>query len=156
MNPADPIETRLRELGLELPAAPAPGGSYLPYRIHHDALILAGAICVREGVVTHTGQAGRDQTAPAAYAAAERCALNLLAAIKAALGRLDRVQEFLFVGGYVNAVAGFDQSPQVINGASDPFVKLYGEAGKHARTAVAVAGLPRNATVEVQATVRFA
>jgi enamine deaminase RidA (YjgF/YER057c/UK114 family) len=71
------------------------------------------------------------------------------------LGRLDRVEEFLYVGGYVNAVAGFDQSPQVINGASDLFVKLYGDAGKHARTAVAVAGLPRNATVEVQATIRF-
>ena len=83
------------------------------------------------------------------------CALNTLAAIKSALGRLDRVKEFLFVSGFVNGVAGFSDSPQVINGASDLFGKLYGEAGKHARAAVAVAGLPRNATVEIQVTVRF-
>ena len=151
----DPIETKLRGLGLELPTAPTPGGSYVPHRISGNTLILSGVICVRDGIVTHTGQVGRDQTVPTACAAAELCALNLLAAIKASLGRLDRVEEFLYIGGYVNAVAGFDQSPQVINGASDLFVKLYGDAGKHARTAVAVAGLPRNATVEVQATIRF-
>lgn len=92
----------------------------------------------------------------AGYAAARVCALNTLASIKLALGSLDRVKEFLYVGGYVNAVSGFSESPQVINGASDLFAALYGEAGKHARAAVAVAGLPRNATVEIQVTVRFA
>jgi enamine deaminase RidA (YjgF/YER057c/UK114 family) len=76
-----------------------------------------------------------------------------LASIRAALGGLDRVREFLFLSGYVNAVAGFDRSPQVINGASDLFVGLYGERGRHARAAIAVAGLPRNATVEIQVTV---
>ena len=151
----DPIEEKLDALGLTLPSPPLPGGSYVPHRINGNTLILAGVISARDGVVTHAGQVGREQTVETAAAAAQVCALNTLAAIKGALGSLARVQEFLYVGGYVNALPGFDQSPQVINGASDLFVKLYGEAGKHARAAVAVAGLPRNTTVEIQVTVRF-
>jgi enamine deaminase RidA (YjgF/YER057c/UK114 family) len=151
----DPIEEKLRALGLALPAAPAPAGSYVPYRIHGDALILSGVLCVRDGAVTHAGQVGRDQTVESGREAARVCALNALAATKSALGRLDRVREFLLVSGYVNGVAGFAESPQVVNGASDLFVELYGEAGKHARAAVAVAGLPRNASVEIQVTLRF-
>ncbi len=150
----DLIENRLAELGLTLPAAPSPGGNYVPHRIHGETLVLAGVISARDGVVT-AGQVGHERTVEEGYAAARVCALNALAAIKGALGRLDRVQEFIYLGGYVNAVAAFDQSPQVINGASDLFAGLYGEAGKHARAAVAVAGLPRNATVEIQVTVRF-
>jgi enamine deaminase RidA (YjgF/YER057c/UK114 family) len=151
----DSIEEKLSALGLTLPAAPLPGGSYVPHRINGNTLILAGVISARGGVVTHAGQVGREQTVETAVAAAQVCALNTLASIKGALGSLDRVQEFLYVAGYVNAVTGFDQSPQVINGASDLFVQLYGEAGKHARAAIAVAGLPRNTTVEIQVTVRF-
>jgi enamine deaminase RidA (YjgF/YER057c/UK114 family) len=151
----DPIETRLQELGLTLPAAPVPSASYLPFRFNGNTLVLAGVICTCGGIVTHAGQVGRDQTVETGYAAAQVCALNALASLKLALERLDRVTEFVFMSGYVNAVAGFDQSPQVVNGASDLFVKLYGEAGRHARAAVGVAGLPRNATVEIQLTVVF-
>ena len=140
---------------MALPPPPSPGGNYVPYRINGNTLVLAGVIAIRDGVVTHAGQVGREQTVEGGYAAAQVCALNTLAAIKGALGRLDRVKEFVYLGGYVNAVAGFGESPQVINGASDLFVKLYGEAGKHARAAIAVAGLPRNATVEIQVTVSF-
>ena len=151
----DAIEARLQELGLALPPPPAPAGSYVPFRINGNTLILSGVLAMRDGTVTHAGQVGREQTVESGNAAARVCALNTLAAIKAALGRLDRVKEFLFVSGFVNGVAGFADSPQVINGASDLFVQLYGEAGKHARAAVAVAGLPRNTTVEIQVTVRF-
>ncbi len=151
----DPIESKLTSLGLSLPPPPAPLGSYVPYRVSGDTLFLSGVLPVRDGAVTHAGQVGREQTVESANAAAQVCALNTLAAIKAALGSLDRVKEFLLVNGYVNGISGFDQSPAVINGASDLFVKLYGDAGKHARAAVAVAGLPRNATVEIQVTVRF-
>jgi len=151
----DPIETKLAALGLTLPPPPSPGGNYVPHRINGNTLVLAGVIAIRDGVVTHAGQVGREQTVESGYAAAQVCALNTLAAIKGALGRLDRVKEFVYLGGYVNAVAGFGESPQVINGASDLFVKLYGEPGKHARAAIAVAGLPRNATVEIQVTVSF-
>ena len=151
----DPIEKKLQELGLTLPGPPAPAASYLPFRINGNTLILAGVICISEGKVTHAGQVGRDQTVETGYAAAQVCALNALASIKAALGELDRVRDFLFVLGSVNAVVGFDQSPQVINGASDLFVKMYGDRGRHARAAIAVAGLPRNSTVEIQVTVTF-
>lgn len=149
------IEEKLTTLGLSLPSAPSPGGNYVPFRINGNTLVLAGVISAREGVLTHTGQVGAEQTVESGYTAAHGCALNVLAAIKAALGDLDRVREFIYLGGYVNAVPGFDASPQVINGASDLFVRLYGDAGKHARAAIAVAGLPRNATVEIQVTVSF-
>jgi enamine deaminase RidA (YjgF/YER057c/UK114 family) len=151
----DAIEEKLAALGLKLPSAPVPAASYLPFRISHDTLILSGVVCMLDGVVTHAGQVGRDQTVETARAGARVCALNILASTKLALGRLDRVREFLYVAGYVNAIAGFDQSPQVINGASDLFVELYGERGQHARAAIAVAGLPRNSTVEIQVTLRF-
>jgi enamine deaminase RidA (YjgF/YER057c/UK114 family) len=147
----DPIEEKLHKLGLSLPSPPVPGGSYVPFRLHGSTLILAGVISGRDGAIT-SGQVGRDLTVEAARTAAQLCALNLLAAAKLALGRLDRVKTILFLSGYVNAVSGFDQSPQVINGASDLLVELYGEAGRHARAAIAVAGLPRNAAVEIQAT----
>ena len=150
----DPIEIKLQELGLALPPPPTPAGSYVPYRINDNTLVLAGVISSTDGKA-HAGQVGNDQTVEAGYAAAQVCALGALSSIKAALGRLDRVREFILVNGYVNGVAGFAGSPQVINGASDLFVKLYGDPGRHARAAVAVAGLPRNATVEIQVTVRF-
>jgi len=151
----DAIEEKLASLGHTLPSAVVPVASYIPYRINGNTLILSGVISARDGVVT-AGQVGKDQTVETAQAAAVLCALATLASIKLALGSLARVREFLYLGGYVNAVAGFDQSPQVINGASDLFVALYGDAGRHARAAVAVAGLPRNATVEIQVTVTFA
>ncbi|HEY5227117.1 MAG TPA: RidA family protein [Opitutaceae bacterium] len=151
----DPIEEKLGKLGLTLPIAAVPAASYVPFKVNGNTLILSGVICIRDGVMTHAGQVGAGQTVESAFEGAKVCALNILASVKLALGQLDRVQEFLFVAGYVNAVTGFDKSPQVINGASDLFVELYGERGRHARAAVAVAGLPRNSTVEIQATVLF-
>jgi enamine deaminase RidA (YjgF/YER057c/UK114 family) len=147
------IETKLASLGLVLPAPAAPGGSYLPYRLHGDTLILAGVISSFNGQMTHVGQVGREHTIETAREAARICALNVLTNLKLALGSLDRVEAFLYVGGYVNGVSGFADAPAVINGASDLFVELFGDAGRHARAAVAVAGLPKNATVEIQVTV---
>jgi enamine deaminase RidA (YjgF/YER057c/UK114 family) len=150
----DAIETKLQELGLALPPAPTPAGSYVPFRVNGNTLYLSGVISIQGGVVI-AGQVGKEQTVESAYQAAQVCALNSLASIKLALGSLSRVKEFLVVSGYVNGVSGFSESPQVINGASDLFLKVYGDAGKHARAAVAVAGLPRGAAVEIQVTVRF-
>ena len=148
------IEEKLTSLGLSLPEAPQPGGNYVPHRIVGNTLILAGVISVSNGEVT-AGQVGDTQTVETGQEAAQLCALNALAAIKGALGSLDKVKQFLYMGGYVNAVSGFPDSPLVINGASNLFVELYGEAGKHARAAIAVAGLPKNATVEIQVTVEI-
>lgn len=147
------IAQKIKELGLEVPAPPQPAGSYLPYRRHGNVLYLAGVLCVRDGVLTHEGPVGGSQTVATGYEAARVCALNVLAAIQGAAGSLDAVEQFLYMGGFVNAVAGFADSPQVINGASELFVEVFGEAGKHARAAVAVAGLPKNATVEIQVNV---
>lgn len=143
-------EEKLEARGWHLPQPPSPGGSYLPWRRHGSLLVLAGVICIRDGVLTHEGQVGATQTVESAQEAARVCALNALAAAKGALGSLDAIEAVLYVGGYVNAVAGFAESPQVINGASEVFAEALGEVGKHARAAVAVAGLPKNATVEIQ------
>ncbi len=146
MNP----EARLAELGLTLPNPPAAAGSYVPTVRTGNLLYCAGTIAVFNGQQTHIGQVGKEQTIEAAKKAAEVCALNTLANIKAAVGSLENVSRIVFVTGFVNAVDGFTESPAVINGASDLFVKIFGEAGKHARAAVAVSGLPRGTTVEVQ------
>lgn len=149
MNP----EAKLVELGLILPDAPAAAGSYVATVRTGNLLYCAGTISAFNGRITHAGQVGKEQTVEAGYESAKVCALNTLANIKVALGSLDQVARIVFVGGFVNGVSGFADSPAVINGASDLFVAVFGEAGKHARAAVAVAGLPKNSTVEIQVVV---
>jgi len=143
-------EEKLAELGLVLPTPPAAAGSYLPTVRTGNLLYCAGTLPMLDGKLTHSGQVGREQTVATGAKAAEGCALNTLANIKAATGSLERVARIVFVSGYVNAVDGFADSPAVINGASDLFVRIFGEAGRHARAAVAVNGLPRGATAEIQ------
>ncbi|PTX99018.1 RidA family protein [Opitutus sp. ER46] len=143
-------EAKLAELGITLPTPPAAAGSYVPTVRTGNLLYCAGTICMIGGQMTHVGQVGKEQTIEAAKKAAEVCALNALANVKAAVGSLDKVVRIVFVSGFVNAIDGFMDSPAVINGASDLFVKVFGDAGKHARAAVAVNGLPRGSTTEVQ------
>jgi len=143
-------EKNLADLGFTLPPPPAPAGNYLPYVRSGKLVFLAGTLPMRDGVITHAGQVVRDLDVAAGYAAAQVCALNTLAALKAAAGSFDNLERFVFVNGFVNAVAGFADSPAVINGASDLLVKVFGDRGRHARAAVAVAGLPKNAAVEIQ------
>lgn len=151
MNP----EAALAALGLSLPNPPAAAGSYVPTVRTGNLLFCAGTICMANGQMTHTGQVGKEQTVASAQKAAEVCALNTLANIKAAVGSLDAVARVVMVNGFVNAVDGFGDSPAVINGASDLLVKVFGEAGKHARAAVAVNGLPRGSTTEIQIVVEL-
>ena len=149
------VEERLRELGLQLPAVPAAAGNYLPFRISGSTLYLAGAITMVNGELSHTGKVGDGQSVEDGYQAARVCALNAIAVMNEALGDLDRVEAILLVTGYVNAVDGFTQAPAVINGASDLLVGVFGEAGKHARVAVSMSGLPLDTTTEVQITLAF-
>lgn len=147
-----PITDRLRELGLELPRLPQPAGSYVPFRRHGDIVYLAGQTSSRDGKAIYAGALHGPDDVERGYAAARLCMLNLLAALSQACdGDLDRVGGCLKVNGFVLAAAGFDAVPAVVNGASDLLIELFGDAGKHARTAVGVAVLPRNATVEVEA-----
>ncbi len=148
-------ESRIAEIGLALPPPPAAAGSYVPTVRTGNLLYCAGTLPMIDGKLTHTGQVGREQTVQGGAKAAENCALNTLANVKAALGSLDRVGRIVFVSGFVNAVDGFAESPAVINGASDLFVKVFGEAGRHARAAVAVNGLPKGATAEIQVVVEI-
>ncbi|GHC10805.1 RidA family protein [Cerasicoccus arenae] len=144
------LELRLKELGYELPDAPAPAGSYVPFVRVGDVLHISGSICMQKGEMTHTGKVGKLRDLEYGQKAAAVCVLNSLAVIKSAVGSLDAVKRIVFVNGFVNADEGFADSPAVINGASDLLVALFGEMGKHARAAVAVSGLPKNTTVEIQ------
>jgi enamine deaminase RidA (YjgF/YER057c/UK114 family) len=148
-------EKTLVSLGLELPQPPAPGGNYVPAKRLGSVMYLSGAISTGpDGVIA--GMAGVDRTIEEGYAAARACALTQLAILKRELGSLDRVAEVLTVNGYVNAAPGFGNSPEVINGASDLLVQVFGDAGRHVRAALGVSALPRNALVELQMSVRVA
>jgi len=144
-------EARLKELGIVLPSLPAPGGNYVPAKTVGSMVYLSGVISTGpDGLIT--GIVGHDRTIDEGYAAARACALTLLAVLQRHLGSLDAVKSVVGVNGYVNAVAGFADSPKVINGASDLFVEVLGDAGRHVRAAIGVSALPRNALVEVQIT----
>ena len=139
----------LTSLGLRLPAAPAPGGSYVPAKTVGGLVYLSGVISQDEmGVIA--GVVGADKTVEDGYAAARTCALQHLAVLEKHLGSLDRVKGVVSLNGYVNSVAGFADSPKVVNGASDLLVELFGDAGRHVRAAIGVSGLPRRALVETQ------
>jgi enamine deaminase RidA (YjgF/YER057c/UK114 family) len=146
-------EDKLTEMGLKLPPPPSPGGNYVAAKRAGSILYLSGVISTGPEGIT-TGLAGVDRTVEEGYAAAQRCALTQLAVIKNALGSLDAVAEVLTVNGYVNAAAGFGDSPAVINGASDLLVRVFGDAGKHVRAALGVSALPKNALVELQMTIK--
>lgn len=147
-------EARLQELGIVLPELPSPGGNYVPAKTMGHIVYLSGVISIgAAGVIT--GTVGADRTIQEGYAAARACALTHLAVLRRHLGSLDAVKSVVGVNGYVNAVAGFADSPAVVNGASDVLVKVFGEAGRHVRAAIGVSALPRNALVEVQMTVEI-
>ncbi|MGH9591324.1 MAG: RidA family protein [Terracidiphilus sp.] len=146
-------EANLAALGLALPPAPTPAGSYVSAKQVGDIVYLSGVISAdANGIIT--GSAGAGRTVEEGYAAARACALTLLAVLKRHLGSLDHVAEVVAVTGYVNAASGFADSPGVINGASDLLTQVFGETGRHVRVALGVSAVPRNALVEVQMTVR--
>jgi enamine deaminase RidA (YjgF/YER057c/UK114 family) len=148
------IEARLAKLGIVLPVLPSPGGNYVPAKTVGQIVYLSGVISIgMDGVIVGTVGAGR--SIEEGYAAARACALTHLAVLRRHLGSLEAVKNIVGVNGYVNAIAGFADSPAVINGASDLLVEVFGEAGRHVRAAIGVSALPRNALVEVQMTVEI-
>jgi enamine deaminase RidA (YjgF/YER057c/UK114 family) len=147
-------ERRLKELSIALPAPPEGGGNYVPAKTLGHMVYLAGVISTGpDGVLT--GTIGLNRSIEEGYLAAKSCALTQLAVLKRHVGSLDVVKQIVSVNGYVNAVSGFPDSPKVINGASDLFVELFGENGRHVRAAIGVSALPRNALVELQMTVEL-
>jgi enamine deaminase RidA (YjgF/YER057c/UK114 family) len=146
----DRIDQRLQELGIELPAAATPVANYVNAVTTGNLVFLAGkGPNLPEGGYI-TGKVGRDLTIEEGYAAARLTGISQLAALKAHLGSLDRVKRIVKVTGMVNATDDFTNQPEVINGFSDLMVEVFGDKGKHARSAVGMASLPRNIAVEIE------
>ncbi len=146
------IEARLQELGIELPTPPAPVASYVPYVRTGNLVFVSGQVTLGPKGLEYVGIVGKDFSTAEGQAAARLCAINVIAQLKAALdGDLDRVTRCVKVTGFVNAVPGYAEHPEVINGASNLFGDVFGEAGRHARAAVGAGSLPRNVAVEVEA-----
>jgi enamine deaminase RidA (YjgF/YER057c/UK114 family) len=142
-------EARLKELGLVLPTLPKPVANYIPYRLAGNLLFLSGQ-GPRENGVSLTGKLGADVSLEEGYRRARLVGMGLLAAMREALGSLDRVDFIVKLLGMVNAVPNFNESPKVINGCSDLFVEVFGEAGRHARSAVGNVMLPHQISVEIE------
>ncbi|HXV24425.1 MAG TPA: RidA family protein [Alphaproteobacteria bacterium] len=146
------IDARLAELKIELPKAAAPVANYVSVVIAGGLAFLAGQVTSWNGEIKYRGKLGRDFTIEQGQDAARICALNLVAQLKAALGGdLDRVKRCVRLGVFVNSMPNFTDQPKVANGASDLIVQLFGEAGKHARTAIGTNVLPLDVAVEVDA-----
>lgn len=146
------VDERLAELGLSLPEAAAPVAAYVPAVEANGLLHISGQLPFADGALM-TGRLGEDRDLAYGEAAAQRCGLMLLAQIRRALGSLDRVERIVKLGVFVNSAPGFTDQPKVANGASNLMESVFGEAGKHARSAVGVPALPLGAAVEIDAVV---
>ena len=144
------IDQRLAELGITLPQPAAPVAAYVPAVEIGGLLHISGQISFAEDGSLITGRLGEDLDLDAGIAAARRCGIMLLAQINAALGSLDRVERIVKLGVFVNSAPGFTDQPKVANGASELMQQVFGEPGRHARSAVGVAVLPLDAPVEVE------
>jgi enamine deaminase RidA (YjgF/YER057c/UK114 family) len=147
------IQQRLKDSGLVLPQPAAPVASYVPVVVHGGFAHVSGQLPFDEAGALMTGRMGEGVDLAVGQKAAERCGLMILAQLEAALGSLDRVERVVKLGAFVSSTADFTDQPKVANGASDLMVKVFGDAGKHARAAVGVPVLPLGAVVEVDAVV---
>jgi enamine deaminase RidA (YjgF/YER057c/UK114 family) len=151
------IDLRLKELGIVLPVPPAPVASYVPFVVSGNLAFISGQVTIAPDGLKYVGTVGAELTLEDGKAAARLCAINVLAQARAAAGGdLDRIKRCVKVTAFVNAIPGFTQHPEVANGASDLFVEVLGDAGRHARAAVGAGSLPRNVAVEVEAVFELA
>ena len=146
------VEKKLADLGITLPTPAAPVANYVPFVRSGSLLFVSGQISIgADGKLVAKGKLGAGVTIEQGYTAAQGCAVNLLAQVKAALGDLDKVVRVVRLGGFINSAPDFLDGPKVLNGASDLMVTAFGDKGRHARTTVGVASLPSDAAVEVDA-----
>lgn len=147
---AGTIEARLVELGIELPGAPAPVSNYMPYVVSGNLVFISGQVTLWNGEIQFIGKIGADMSVEQGYEAARICGLNQIAQVRAACGGdLDRVSKVVKLGAFVNCVDGFTDLPQVVNGASDLMIEVFGDAGRCTRTNVGVSSLPLGFAVEI-------
>ena len=148
------IEEKIKELGLELPEVAKPLAAYIPAKQVGNLVMTSGQVPLVKGVINFAGKVGSDLTEEEGQKAAQICALNCLAAIKCVIGNLDKIVEVVKLTVFVASVETFSSQPKVANGASELIGKIFGESGKHVRSAVGVTSLPLNASVEIEMTVR--
>jgi enamine deaminase RidA (YjgF/YER057c/UK114 family) len=149
-------EQKLTQLGLALPAPPKPVANYVPVVRVGDLLFLSGVLPSRDGQLIMTGKLGQNLSIEQGKEAARVAVLNGLSIIRQEAGSLDRVKRIVKMVGHIASAPGFTDQPQVLNGASDLLVSLFGDAGRHARVAVGAAELPRQAPVEIELIVELA
>ncbi len=148
------IEEKIKELGFELPETAKPVAAYIPALISGDLVFTAGQIPFVKGELQYKGKVGAELTLEDGQRAAEICALNCLAAIKGVIGDLNKIERIVKLTVFVNNIDGYGDQPKVANGASELIGQIFGEIGKHARSAVGVNGLPLNAAVEIEMIVK--
>ena len=150
------FEKNIKDLDLNIPDMAMPIANYVPYKIFDKILYVSGQAPSKEGSLIYIGKVGEEITEEDGVKAAELCCINIIAALKSAInsdwGKLDG---FIKLGGFVNCNADFTNHPQIINGASNLLVKIFGEQGKHARFAVGSNSLPMNISVEIEATIKL-
>lgn len=144
------IEERLNAMGITLPSAPKPAAVYIPVQQTGNLLFTSGQDCRKDGKLIYEGKVGRDLTIEQGQEAARQTIINCLAVLKKHIGDLDKITKIVKVLGFVNSAPGFVEQPYVINGASEFLEKVFGEKGKHARSAVAANELPFNTPVEIE------
>jgi enamine deaminase RidA (YjgF/YER057c/UK114 family) len=149
-------EQKLTQLGLALPAPPRPVANYVPVVRTGDLLFLSGVLPSRDGQLIMTGKLGQNLSIDQGMEAARVAVLNGLSIIRQEAGSLDRVKRIVKMVGHIASAPGFTDQPQVLNGASDLLVSLFGDAGRHARVAVGAAELPRQAPIEIELIVELA
>lgn len=148
-------QQRLKELGIELPPAPAPVGSYVPYVVAGDLVFISGQLPMRDGELVAAGKVGQALTIEQAGEAAKVAVLNAVAQVAVAAGGLEKIERIVRLGVFVNSADGFTDQPKVANGASDLLAEIFGDAGRHARAAVGVNELPLDAPVEIEMIARI-
>lgn len=149
------FEAKLKEMGIDLPPAPEPVAAYVPAVRVDGYIYTSGQLPFVNGELRYKGKLGAGLSEGEGYEAARICAVNCLSAVKAEAGSLDHIDRIIKVTGFVNSAAGFVNQPRVVNGASDLLGQVFGEAGKHARSAVGVSELPLGAAVEVEMVVKL-
>jgi len=144
------IEEKIKELGFELPLAAKPLAAYVPAKQVGNLVMTSGQVPLLNGEIKYKGKIGKDLTEEDGIKAAQVCALNCLAAIKDLIGSLDKVEEILKLTVFVNSPEDYVAHPKIANGASELLLNIFGEKGKHVRSAVGVSGLPLNSAVEIE------
>ncbi|MCS7053619.1 MAG: RidA family protein [Ignavibacterium sp.] len=148
------IEEKIKELGFEIPEVAKPLAAYVPAKLIGNLVMTSGQVPLVKGEIKFKGKVGKDISEEDAIKAAEVCTLNCLAAIKSEIGSLDRIEEIVKLTVFVNSTDDYSAQPKIANGASELLLKIFGDKGKHVRSAVGVSGLPLNSAVEIEMMVK--